>query len=272
MIRTIGLGSLAVVALALVASAMAQQEGGKRKRPPPRQAKDPWAAEKADPKFADVDWTYNQDMPIPPGGEVMGEPLYKRFCIQCHGETGGGDGVLAPFLVPPPRNFTKGIFKGRSSHPELPPCATDVMRSLVHGLPISGMLSYSFLLTYDQQALIAHVKQLATGHFEKGFGFPLRSGNFHRGLRMPLPTAESFARGRALFERLSCVACHGPSGDGKGAIAATLSDTGDGRPSQVRDFTQGIYSGGPNVRHMYLRISGGVQGTVMPPFATSATV
>lgn len=255
MIRAIALGTLVVVVLTAMVG-----------------PQDPWTAEKKDPKFADVDWAYNQDMPIPAGMAPHGAALYKRYCIQCHGETGQGDGELAAFLVPPPRNFTRGVFKGRSSHPELPPCATDLMRSLVHGLPISGMLSYSFLQTPDQQGLIAHVQSLAARHFDKGFGYPLKSGNFNRALRMPLPTAETLARGRALFERLSCSACHGPEGDGKGPVSATLSDTHDGRPSSVRDFTQGIFSGGPNVRHVYLRISGGVQGTVMPPFATSASV
>jgi DMSO reductase family type II enzyme heme b subunit len=233
---------------------------------------DPWEPEKKDPKFADVDWGYNQDTPIDPGMAPAGALLYGRYCIQCHGATGEGDGELAAFLIPPPRNFKRGVFKGRSSHPELPPCATDLMRSLVHGIPLSGMLSYSFLQTGDQQSLIAHVKSMAEDHFKKGFGFPLKSGNFHRALRMPFPTAETIARGRALFERFSCVACHGVNGDGKGPVTPTLSDADDGRPSNVRDFTQGMYSGGPNVRHMYLRISGGVQGTVMPPFATSISV
>lgn len=269
MIRKVGLGSLAAIALALLASAMA---GGPQ---------DPWAAEKKDPKFADVDWDYKG---FPPDNFLAaqapaGPDLFKKYCVHCHGETGDGRGDLSPMLLPPPRDFTKGVFKGRSSHPEMPPVSTDLMRSLIHGIPLSAMLSYSFMDVQQQVALIAHVKDLAKGHFPKGFGFPLKSGNFHRDAGMPFPTAETLARGRALFERFNCIACHGEKGDGRGPVTETLSDAvavHDGmefeRPSSVRDFTQGIYSGGPNVRHMYLRVSGGVQGTVMPPFATSVSV
>ena len=264
MARRIGLGSLAAIAVGLFAAAMTAGP------------QDPWAPEKKDPKFADVDWDAKV---FPPDAFLnamaaagIGPGLYEKYCVQCHGAAGDGKGDLAPMLIPPPRDFTKGVFKGRSSHPDLPPTAQDLMRSLIHGIPLSGMLSYSFIRVEEQVALIAHVKSLAAGHFPKGFGFPLKSGNFHRDAGMPFPTAETLARGKALFERLNCVACHGEKGDGRGAVVDTLSDTDDGRPSNVRDFTQGIYSGGPNVRHMYLRVSGGVQGTVMPPFATSASV
>ncbi|HTF55797.1 MAG TPA: c-type cytochrome [Planctomycetota bacterium] len=274
MVRRIALGSLASCGLAILAAAFQQ---------------DPWAEEKKDPDFADVDWGFKDNTPaeLLTAMAPLGAPLYDRFCVHCHGEKGDGKGDLAPMLIPPPRDFTKGVFKGRSSHPKLPPTATDLMRSLVHGIPLSAMLSYSFIDTDMQMMLIGHVKSLAVDtsvvppldHFARGFGFPLKSGNFHRDAGMPFPTAEAVARGRALFDRLNCVACHGEKGDGKGRVSETLSDTNvvEGgfefeRPSNVRNLTQGIYSGGPNVRHMYLRVSGGVQGTVMPPFATSASV
>src|SRR5262245_22473502 len=110
MIRRIGLGSLAAMAIAALAAAMA----------PPQ---DPWAAEKKDPKFADVDCAF-KDFPkqnFIAGVIGMGPALYERYCIPCHGEKGDGKGELSPMLIPPARDFTKGIFKGRSSHPELPP-------------------------------------------------------------------------------------------------------------------------------------------------------
>ncbi|HEY3226919.1 MAG TPA: c-type cytochrome [Planctomycetota bacterium] len=269
MARRFALGSLVACGLAVLAAAFQQ---------------DPWAEEKKDPKFADVDWEFKRDPPFEmlTAMAPMGAPLFDRFCAQCHGAAGDGNGDLAPMLIPPPRDFTKGVFKGRSSHPELPPTSTDLMRSLVHGIPLSAMLSYSFIDTEKQMSLIGHVKSLAVDrtvdppvdHFSKGFGFPLKSGNFHRDAGMPFPTAEAVARGRALFDRFACLKCHGEKGDGKGdpQVLANLSDSIEERPSNVRNLTQGIYSGGPNVRHMYLRVSGGVQGTVMPPFATSASV
>jgi cytochrome c oxidase cbb3-type subunit III len=32
---------------------------------------------------------------------------YQRYCAQCHGEKGHGDGINAPYLVVPPRDHTK---------------------------------------------------------------------------------------------------------------------------------------------------------------------
>ena len=35
---------------------------------------------------------------------------YQRYCAQCHGEEGYGDGVNAPYLVVPPRDHTKADY------------------------------------------------------------------------------------------------------------------------------------------------------------------
>ena len=36
--------------------------------------------------------------------------IYQRYCVQCHGEAGHGDGVNAPYLVVPPRDHTKADY------------------------------------------------------------------------------------------------------------------------------------------------------------------
>ncbi len=36
--------------------------------------------------------------------------VYRRYCAQCHGIGGNGDGVNAPYLVVPPRDHTKGDY------------------------------------------------------------------------------------------------------------------------------------------------------------------
>ncbi|MEO7731721.1 MAG: cytochrome c, partial [Kofleriaceae bacterium] len=43
-----------------------------------------------------------------------GEPIYERFCVACHGVRGDGHGPAAPYLWPPPRDFTRGELKWRS--------------------------------------------------------------------------------------------------------------------------------------------------------------
>ncbi len=36
--------------------------------------------------------------------------VYQRYCAQCHGEGGHGDGINAPYLVVPPRDHTKADY------------------------------------------------------------------------------------------------------------------------------------------------------------------
>ena len=36
--------------------------------------------------------------------------VYQRYCAQCHGEEGHGDGINAPYLVVPPRDHTKADY------------------------------------------------------------------------------------------------------------------------------------------------------------------
>jgi cytochrome c oxidase cbb3-type subunit 3 len=36
--------------------------------------------------------------------------VYRRYCAQCHGVKGHGDGINAPYLVVPPRDHTKADY------------------------------------------------------------------------------------------------------------------------------------------------------------------
>ena len=44
-----------------------------------------------------------------------GKQLYSRYCAQCHGDKGDGEGYAAPHLQPRPRNFTLGKYKVRTT-------------------------------------------------------------------------------------------------------------------------------------------------------------
>ena len=44
-----------------------------------------------------------------------GKALYTKYCAQCHGENGDGEGYATVHLLPKPRDFTTGKFKIRST-------------------------------------------------------------------------------------------------------------------------------------------------------------
>src|SRR5262245_47328338 len=59
-----------------------------------------------------------------------GKEVYKTNCIQCHGSEGKGDGYGAPFLVPPPRDFTAGAYKFRTTASGQLPTDDDLFRTI----------------------------------------------------------------------------------------------------------------------------------------------
>ncbi len=103
----------------------------------------------------------------------------------------------------------------------------------------------------------------------------------------PEPTAESIARGRALFisKDAKCSDCHGMQGYGNGSQTEAYQQlpgstlTYDkpglyddwGEPIQPRNLHTGIYRGGRRPIDLYRRIYAGIKGAVMPGFGTSLT-
>jgi DMSO reductase family type II enzyme heme b subunit len=75
------------------------------------------------------------------------------------------------------------------------------------------------------------------------------------------------AKGRQLYERLGCAACHGQAGRANGPSAAGLVDDW-GMPIRSANLTQGWnYRGGSEPRSIMLRVLAGIDGSGMPSYA-----
>lgn len=78
------------------------------------------------------------------GAELnRGYQSYMRYCYACHGEKGDGKGPAAYSLRPPPRDFTRGVFKfARMRSSDDYPNDEDLVRIVKGGLHGTAMLPW----------------------------------------------------------------------------------------------------------------------------------
>jgi len=195
------------------------------------------------------------------GHANSGKALYQRYCIFCHGQYGDGRGESAPYLDPKPRDFTKAVFKCRSTPSGSLPLDTDLYDTITRGVHASGMPSWKPLLRQERADLIAYVKTFSPAFQEEKPGTPVA-------IPPPPPSSpESIQRGAELFQSMNCWSCHGKDGRGYGPSAASLTDS-KGNPITPFDFTSGIrFKCGDTDRDMYRDLVTGLDGTPMPSFA-----
>lgn len=70
---------------------------------------------------------------------LKGKMIYSASCTLCHGSRGEGDGPAAvfigPYSHPRPNDFTRGVFKFRSTESGELPKLSDLMRTIAYGVP-----------------------------------------------------------------------------------------------------------------------------------------
>jgi mono/diheme cytochrome c family protein len=77
--------------------------------------------------------------------QAGGYALFRKHCLHCHGQDGDGRGPTSTFLWPRPRDFRPGLFKFTSTTGDKP-TRTDLVRTIVHGLPTTSMPAFEALL------------------------------------------------------------------------------------------------------------------------------
>ena len=194
-----------------------------------------------------------------------GKQLYLKFCAQCHGEKGDGEGDAAPHLNPKPRNFTSGKYKVRTTPTGALPTHQDLVNIIRRGMPYTSMPAWPSLS--DQQ-----VSDLA--QFLKTFSADFtKAENVPQAISLPSAPAvtnESVALGKKLYEETGCVKCHGTLGRGDGPSAPTLVDDW-GHPIRPADLAQRwTFRGGASREDIYRTMSTGFNGTPMPGFGDDA--
>jgi mono/diheme cytochrome c family protein len=221
-----------------------------------------------------------------------GAEVFAYRCQQCHGVAGDGQGPLAAYLNPKPRDYTKGIFKFTSTPYGAKPRRADLLRTIRRGVTGTSMPSFKDLDPADLEAVVDYVMflsqrgelehrlvEMATNEEEVPDEYvqedikaildswkEAQSEVVMPQIPMPAMTEETIAKGRELFLQQVCNKCHGI--DGRGGLAGNIQVSPDawGHKTAAADLTSGMYRGGGRPIDIYRRIYSGINGTPMPGF------
>ncbi len=192
---------------------------------------------------------------------VDGQAVYQERCAFCHGEDGDGNGPVAKYLNPRPRDFTSGLFKFRTTASGELPLREDVINIVKRGVQGTAMPRWEEALgEVEIEAVVDYVMQ----------SFVPDWGTYDPPV-IPIPnpprsTNAMVEQGQQLYQELQCWKCHGDDGRADGPSAPTLTDD-FGFPIRAADLTKAWrYKGGSELVDIYTRFSTGLNGSPMPSF------
>jgi len=142
----------------------------------------------------------------------------------------GRQGASAELLVPKPRDFTKGLYKIRSTATRRP--AIRPLPNHTEGMPGTSMPSWAVLPDRDRHHVVAYLKDVRAEAFKeapKKLELPKRS-------RPPRPRSK---RGKEMFEAIEFHKCHGTEGRGDGPSRPELKDEWASRSRREPDQSAG---------------------------------
>lgn len=176
---------------------------------------------------------------------LAGAATYNVRCAGCHGTSGDGQGLAAPFLNPKPRDYRRGIFKFTSTPIGSKPLRADLVRIVRRGVRGTSMPAFPWMPDEDVKAVVDYVITLSQrGEVEATLVLaaeadysedqPLPLSEFTAALvpvqdnwaqagaqviqpLTPEPpyTPESVLQGRKIFLAENCAKCHGLNAKGQ---------------------------------------------------------
>jgi mono/diheme cytochrome c family protein len=188
-----------------------------------------------------------------------GKVVYDKWCAGCHGDAGAGDGYGSKAMLPHPRDFTKGVYKIRTTASGEIPTDDDLRHIIEVGMPGTAMPEWKSRLSAGEiGAVIQYIKDFSPSSFKDTKAKVIAIGN--------APSGNGVDEGKAVFQKLECSKCHGMAGRADGKSAPTLKDD-YGNPIRPADLTENWkFRGGNAVNAIYTRLRTGLDGTPMPSF------
>jgi mono/diheme cytochrome c family protein len=202
----------------------------------------------------------------------LGHNTYQEYCIQCHGADGDGNGVSAPGMYPPPRNFKQGLYKfvnvptGELPHDE------DFYRIIRHGLRGTPMLPWD-ISDERLDAVTQYIKTFAPEVWEGsdktlGTKYDLPADPFG-----PAYANQAIEKGRKVYHTTAaCIQCH--RGYSTKAEISAFNRELNGAPLKADEIPADLYdlkpqeseynykTIPPDFTYHYTRVSVDVESTV----------
>ena len=200
-------------------------------------------------RFPEEDFThiasYLETLKTPPPPAATAAATYKELCERCHGDKGDGNGKVAWYIDPSPRDFTKAGFMNSKPRDRF-------VTSIQNGVGGTSMPPWKNVLKDEQiNGVLTYVLTTFTKE-------PQREVKPHK-VPQQNPVASnpaSITRGEGIFlER--CTGCHGRKADGKGPNSLDILP----HPRNLRNswFVDTVADS-----RFFDSILYGVQGTAMP--------
>lgn len=192
-----------------------------------------------------------------------GRADYQRWCVSCHGYAGDGHGTSAHRFDNAATDFTRGVYKCRSTPSGTLPSDEDLRRSIRDGLFDTGMPSFIAVGAMQIDDLVAVLKSFSARFARESPGQPIAVP--------PEPPRDppSIARGAQVYDRMKCGNCHGARGRGGGPGAANLRND-DGAEAHVTDLA-GLFKCGDKPTRIFTTLMTGLDGTPMSSYAETIT-
>lgn len=201
--------------------------------------------------------TYNQRSSL----IRRGLQVYRNYCVGCHGQHGDGNGPAAERLITKPRDFTKGIYKFRSTDSGSLPMETDLYRTITRGLSRVSMPAFPMMSERDKVAVIEAIKS-----YYPNWEQQKKDRKIIHVPQAPddLNLDQRIARGRIVYLAMQCGKCHGSDGAGTGATQTEYTDAW-GNPQRAFNFALGRLKGGDDPEDIYRTFHTGLR-SIMPSY------
>lgn len=192
-----------------------------------------------------------------------GKVIYEKRCVWCHGWEGKGDGPAANLIRLRPRDFTRGLYKIRTTPTGKLPTDENLFNIISKGMPGTFMPAWEGVLSEKERwQLVGYIKTFSKKFTRQTEPIPTVT----IGKEIPM-SKESIDKGREIYNQMECFKCHGKNGRGNGVSMPTLKDEW-GFPIRPANLTKNWnFRGGNRREDIVMRFMTGMAGTPMPSFA-----